>query len=122
MKKTIIYLLFGFVLSCLSITAQKQVPVYVESSQLIYMDELDSYLYKAAVNFINFKDKEASDAVMKASAFITQAANTRNDINKGELDRVLKHVDKEIVRFGNKLGEQKKAYDTYIIDIIEETP
>ena len=60
MNKTIIYSLIVFLIPCISITAQQQVPVYIESSQLIYMDELDSYLYQAAINFINFKDKEAS--------------------------------------------------------------
>ncbi len=229
MKKQISCLLFSLTLLSFGIKAQKQVPVYVETSSLVYMDELDSYFYQSAVYFINFNDKAASDEIKKAVVFIgaeadkikepankrlvdirnelsglskdlilgkvdniqrlkrtfarthytlakyyitkaksytakgesikaippleassnylvhgvkwvghevsketrsvrksinklDEAIKTRDEINKNELEKVTKFIDKEIIKFGNKLGEQKKAYDAYIIDVIEETP
>ena len=227
MRKLAFLLIFGLAMHSGISKAQKQVPVYVESLTMVYMDELDSYFYQSAVNFINFNDKIASEEITKAAVFIgleadkikepankklvdvknelsalsrdlilgkveniqrlkrtfarthytlakyyitkskslvssgelnkslpyleaasnylvhgvkwvghevsketrlvrksvdnlVLAVNTRDEINKNELDRVLKFIDKEIIKFGNKLGEQKKAYDAYIIDIIQE--
>ncbi len=228
MKKLItLNLLIYVLISPKLITAQERVPVQIDQSTVVYMDELNAYFYQASVLFINFKDTEAAVELKKSSDYanklsrnipddlkiiiknivnelnlltsdlinlkvdniqrlkrtyarshytlatcyysmsvdlfnkqddlsaiialetasnylaygvvwvgyepgkqtratrksihnINIAVSARNEINKEELDNVMKYIGKELNKLGNKLVENKKEYDSYELKIVNK--
>ncbi|MFC2137479.1 hypothetical protein ACFLTE_04825 [Bacteroidota bacterium] len=71
MKNLYLLLTIVFFAICqVNINGQDKVPVQIDQSTLILMDEINALFYQSSVLFINFKDVDASVELKKASDLI----------------------------------------------------
>ena len=79
---------------CLSINlySQKQIPVEVKYTTIVFMDELDAHFYQAAVNYINFNDAIAAENVRKAAYYISS-----------ETEQMMAQSKDRFIKIGNRL-------------------
>lgn len=100
-----------------------------EANKSIEKSELNKALYELnassnylalGVKWIGYEMSEGTRSTRKSIYKLNKAIAARETINPQEVKKVAKFLESEVVKFGIKLGEKTKKYDSYSLDIETE--